>query len=329
MDRRKEKETWIDSIKLIACILVAVGHFFQSMVSSQIIPSSALYQWFITGIYYFHVPLFFICSGYLYQKTTCIKSAAQWGKTIVKKLIVLGIPYFTFSLMTWVLKYVFSSQVNLQNDGLLKSLFVHPISPYWYLYILFLLFLFVPVGKNRRMINAMFGAALVLKIAACIWMLPNYILDTFMSNAIWFVAGMAMYEYNVASYGEKTCALYVSAVVGGIFLALSFVQTNTRIFAFAMGILGCGAVVLLMMYLFCRIKKATAKFASYTMPVFLMHTIFAAGVRAVLFKLGVVSPVLHIAAGLLASFVGPIVAIEIMQRVKLDVLVYPQKYLKI
>ena len=58
----------MDDVKVIACILVVVGHFFQSMVKASILPDSGLYEWFITTVYYFHVPLFFICSGYLYQK---------------------------------------------------------------------------------------------------------------------------------------------------------------------------------------------------------------------------------------------------------------------
>ena len=64
----KTREKWVDDVKVIACILVALGHFFMSMVQSGILPDSNLHEWFITTIYYFHVPLFFICSGYLYQK---------------------------------------------------------------------------------------------------------------------------------------------------------------------------------------------------------------------------------------------------------------------
>ena len=64
----RTREKWVDDVKVIACILVVVGHFFQSMVKASILPDSGLYEWFITTVYYFHVPLFFICSGYLYQK---------------------------------------------------------------------------------------------------------------------------------------------------------------------------------------------------------------------------------------------------------------------
>ena len=64
----KTREKWVDDVKVIACILVVLGHFFQSMVKASIMPENDLYKWFNITIYYFHVPLFFICSGYLYQK---------------------------------------------------------------------------------------------------------------------------------------------------------------------------------------------------------------------------------------------------------------------
>ena len=60
----RTREKWVDDVKVIACILVVVGHFFQSMVKASILPDSGLYEWFITTVYYFHVPLFFICKKY-------------------------------------------------------------------------------------------------------------------------------------------------------------------------------------------------------------------------------------------------------------------------
>ena len=60
-----------------------------------------------------------------------------------------------------------------------------------------------------------------------------------------------------------------------------------------------------------------------------MHTIFAAGLRAVLLKIGIMNSVVHIVLGIAVSFVGPIIAIEIMKRMKLDIFVYPANYIKI
>ena len=136
----KTREKWVDDVKVIACILVVLGHFFQSMVKASIMPENDLYKWFNITIYYFHVPLFFICSGYLYQKYSKVNSVDGWYRNVAKKAVALGVPYVTFSTATWVLKKVFSSSVNDQVGGLGNTLLFHPASPYWYLYALFFIF---------------------------------------------------------------------------------------------------------------------------------------------------------------------------------------------
>lgn len=101
---------WVDDIKVIACILVVLGHFFQSMTKAGIVPAGNLYEWFNTTIYYFHVPLFFICSGYLYQKYSKVNSFKSWKSNVLKKALTLGVPYAAFTTATWVLKKVIFQQ---------------------------------------------------------------------------------------------------------------------------------------------------------------------------------------------------------------------------
>lgn len=146
----RTREKWVDDVKVIACILVVLGHFFQSMTKASILPENDLYEWFETTIYYFHVPLFFICSGYLYQKYSNINSVDSWCKNVEKKALALGVPYLTFSTATWLLKTMFSDSVNKQADGLFSTLVVNPSAPYWYLYALFFIFLVTPTFSDVK-----------------------------------------------------------------------------------------------------------------------------------------------------------------------------------
>lgn len=99
---------------------------------------------------------------------------------------------------------------------------------------------------------------------------------------------------------------------------------------FAMGLLACVAVILMVAGFerrFCRDMDFLAK---YTMPIFLMHTLFAAPMRSVLLKLGIGSFVIHVVLGLGSSFVGPIIAAWIMKKTKwLEFFLYPNKFVKI
>ena len=46
----RTREKWVDDVKVIACILVVLGHFFQSMTKANILPENDLYQWFNTNM---------------------------------------------------------------------------------------------------------------------------------------------------------------------------------------------------------------------------------------------------------------------------------------
>ena len=163
----RTREKWVDDVKVIACILVVLGHFFQSMTKANILPENDLYKWFNTTIYYFHVPLFFICSGYLYQKYSKVSDFINWKKNVIKKALALGVPYVTFTTATWVLKTAFSGSVNDQIGGLGDTLLFHPTAPYWYLYALFFIFLVTPTFSTMKttvigLIVAVVAKALIL-----------------------------------------------------------------------------------------------------------------------------------------------------------------------
>ena len=303
----KTREKWVDDIKVIACILVVLGHFFQSMTKASIMPENDLYKWFNTTIYYFHVPLFFICSGYLYQKYSKVNSLGSWRRNVAKKMLALGVPYATFTTATWVLKKVFSSSVNDQIGGLGDTLFLHPTAPYWYLYALFFIFLVTPGGG--------YGV---------------YAVSTVLSNEIWFALGMSICAFNVQLKGRKV----QGTICGLLFMILSVVVYKAGIsggvIPFAMGLLACVAVILMVAGVERRFGRGMDFLAKYTMPIFLMHTLFAAPMRSVLLKLGIGSSVIHVVLGLGISFIGPIFAAWIMKKTKwLEFFLYPNKFVKI
>lgn len=295
--------------------MVAMGHFFMSVIEAEIIGETDFCRWFIDSIYYFHVPLFFICSGYLYQKKG-ICSLAGWKYNIIKKFITLGIPYFVFTLVTWVMKEIFSGAVNSQNHAL------------------FFIFLVTPVFRSRK--SALIGllvAAIMkfVRITLCD-AIEIYAVSIVCANGIWFVLGMCLVEVNIL---DKLCSRVQRTV--GLCSAVLFLISSIAIYTMSlyselvsmlMGMLGCASTILIVVSLGERENKIDI-FSRYTMPVFLMHTIFAAGLRAILLKLGITTPTVHVVCGLTISFIGPIIAATIMEKIKMDIVIYPEKYIKI
>lgn len=110
----KARYNWIDNIKAAACILVVLGHFFMSMKASGLISGGTVFNYFVNTIYTFHVQLFFVCSRFLYQKSNRVHSLKSWRSNALDKLLNLGVPYFTFSLATLVLKILFPDNLTTQ-----------------------------------------------------------------------------------------------------------------------------------------------------------------------------------------------------------------------
>lgn len=61
----KQREIWVDNVKVIACILVVLGHFFQSMTKSNVLRKmiyiSGLTRQFITSMFRCSSSVLVIC----------------------------------------------------------------------------------------------------------------------------------------------------------------------------------------------------------------------------------------------------------------------------
>jgi len=311
-----------------------------SMIESELLPATGFYNWFKTTIYYFHVPLFFICSGYLYQKYSKVFTIKDYGKNVLKKFIALGVPYFVFTAITVGLKKIFSSSVNTEANGWIDTLFLNPTAPYWYLYALFFIFVVSPTMKSKTAMDIFLGIALVLKVVIVLPIIPEsvnlpYAVSTVMKNLIWFAFGMCAVFYE----WHKRIKWHIAAIIFAVFICLSVIVHILDVEFYGMSfLLGCVACFSVVSFTYSiteqirneKVKSAWSFCAKYTMPLFLMHTIFAAGLRAVLFKIGITIPAVHIALGLIITFAGPILAAWIMNKTKfLEFVLYPTKFIKI
>lgn len=333
LQTNQNRESWVDVIKIFACILVVMGHFLQSMTSADIIPKTNLYIWFDKTIYLIRVQLFFICSGYLYQKYSHKTIGANGHfRNVLKKLIMLGIPYFVFSIVTWIIKRFLSGSVNKEVGSLFDALFIHPLSPYWYLFCLFFIFLITPVVKNKKTEIILLVIALAMKLFTIFGLNSNiYLIYKLCENEIWFILGMCLFLSN--NNIPQKVSVILGIVLGIVFISLSVILFQTEAFsklAFVLGVTGCASVIFI-----CRPfnnvfskSKIILFLSEYTMAIFLMHTIFAAGIRIILAKVGVSSAAIHVPIGVIISFVGPIIAYMIMKKIYLDVLVQPTKIVK-
>jgi hypothetical protein len=155
-----------------------------------------------------------------------------------------------------------------------------------------------------------------------------YAIEKTMGSAIWFIIGVAIAfgTIPIADYRWGICLL-------SGFLVLSFVpfiiDMKVTGWSFLMGVIACYGMVCLVNGIGSR-KNYWGRIARYTMPVFLMHTLCASPTRIVLFRLGTDNAVIHFIVGIAASFLGPVIVMLVLEKLKpLDFVVYPLRYLKI
>ena len=118
-----------------------------------------------------------------------------------------------------------------------------------------------------------------------------------------------------------------------LFIILSILvyteKISGNVVSFAMGLLACVAVIMMVAGFEKKFGRGMDFLANYTMPIFLMHTLFAAPLRSVLMKVGIENAVVHVVLGLGISFAGPIIATWIMKKTKwLEFFLYPVDYIK-
>lgn len=140
---------------------------------------------------------------------------------------------------------------------------------------------------------------------------------------------MSICAFNVQLKGRKVQGM----IFGLMFVVLSIVVYRAEIssgaISFAMGLLACVAVILMVAGFEEKLGRGMDFLAKYTMPIFLMHTLFAAPMRSVLLKVGIENAVIHVVLGLGISFAGPIIAAWIMKKTKwLEFFLYPNKFIR-
>jgi len=305
-----KRDDWIDFAKLFACFLVAIMHLFRGLAAAGLISeTNEIYLTFDELIYLFHVPVFFFCSGYLYQKFALVNNLKSYWNNISKKIINLGVLYFTFSGITIFLKYIFSSNVNHPFEGnVFDTLMFQPIGQYWFLYSLFFIFLFCPTIQSVKAAYCLLAISVLFKISEIFGIQLLYPLSWIQGSLIWFALGIIFLKFNLAKF------MCWKIVLGSaLFLPISLLiilqdslNSTIRPFLTFLGIL----MTVSFFYVASKQSWFPSEIMKYlskwTIHIYVLHTITNATFRAVLLKMDIHSIAIHIIVGIFSSIAIPI-----------------------
>lgn len=111
---------FVDLLKVLAILLVVIGHFSNDLTTRRF-------------VYSFHIPLFFILSGFLYKKRTV-------GVEFKRSIISLLLPYFIYGLFIISALYVAHKDTSCLVESFITGnldIISNPLCPLWFLIVLF------------------------------------------------------------------------------------------------------------------------------------------------------------------------------------------------
>ncbi len=356
----KRREPWLDVCKGIAIILVVAGHVVTSYRNSGLLEDAFWFNYTGTLIYSFHMPLFFVISGYLAALSS---NKENPRRAIRKNLIAYGVPYIIFSLLAWSLKFVAATVVNNKVTlGDLGLLFIFPINAMWFLYALLIISV-VQLCVDRIIKTRLKKVFWLILTFVLGWIgallakneqiqekgLEQCIIFDVVKNYFWYAIGF--YAVAVITSIERRATAFRQKIGGGwrylisvvllfgaiayVFLPLVCDYRTFKNFEFVVsaGIASIGVTLsFLVSMLVCGFVFWLEKLGTLTLPIYLLHGYVISALRVCFSRLEI--PLYN---GLIPMVLGTILAVaipclfyELGKRLwVIDFCFYPAKYKKV
>jgi fucose 4-O-acetylase-like acetyltransferase len=270
--------------KCIGIILVVIGHFT--------VPTSPIYWEKIKNlIYSFHMPLFFLLSGYLFNYEKF--EISSYIYIVSKKIKRLFAPFVSIALIFFALKYFSAFFVKLQHPVTLDTfllIFVNPVKSYmpllWFIYVLMLVFIFYPlllcIFKNSFYV--FFVSIMLALFAGYVDFQP---VQKMMLMLPYFSFGNVVKNINFDQI-KLNNAVYCFVFFVILFALSYYFSVDNPIFRIIIAMSGSMSIVFLssiiLSYFDSGFVKHLESIGYYSMSIYLFHTLFVSAIRIISFQ---------------------------------------------
>lgn len=324
-----ERNILVDRLKGYACFLVLFGHVIMGIRLLGVdIP--AFFESLEKFIWSFHVALFLFLSGVVYKETGEWRGKKTRWSFILHKLYSLGIPYVTFS----AIYILINSLVGEANTEFALSDILYiwktPVAQYWYLHALFLLFCIWTVLSLFLKNWQITAVSLIIGYSLPFMGVSLGSIDTAFYSALAFGVGTFVSFKALAKAPVWSKCLAVAVHIGLGAALISMGKIEAPLFKEIMILVGIYASIMLISML--HELKPVAKFLDfvnkYSLQIYLLHTIFTAGIRIILLRVGVTNWIIHVLAGILFGLAFSVIAAITAKKIKpLNFFFFPAKVL--
>lgn len=284
------------SAKSIDAVLIAKGIGISLVVMGHYFPENSPDYWIQIRniIYSFHMPLFFMLSGYLYGLShPTLSNYSQFLKKKAKRLLV---PFISLSVLLLFVKLLSGLFVKLENPvtpiGLL-FIFVHPLESYipllWFIYTLFFIFAIFPIIYMLVKCNLLLLVGVVTSLYFIPW--TNYfcLLEVFRNMPIFtigFIVGIANIDMDKVDKKYSLAIVILSLILFiTIYLIKPMVIDYKLLYVARILVLGIAGSIMCIgiSSIICLSNNGIVRLCNivglYSMTIYLLHTVFSGVVR--------------------------------------------------
>lgn len=220
----KERIEKIDLIRGIAIILVICGHGIDLLTKKQYFDISDI-SVVQNIIYSFHIPLFFLTSGYVeYRKTT---KEFRITDAIIKNIISLYIPFLILNFLYYLEKVVAYSfwgesvQLDLSISTVVKLFYMPQGAAWFFLALLYNKLLFIILNKYIKE-KAMLTIFLLLFWLSFFNYFPSLL---HLEQGFFLCVGYLIHRFEIYICGGFTIISCVNSIIVG-FILMSIIGLN-------------------------------------------------------------------------------------------------------
>ena len=191
------RDPWLDNAKMVLVTIVVIGH------AIVLLPTSDLEQQAYGFIYYFHIPVFVLVTGYL------SRSFRYTPRHLWSLVTTLVVPYVLFSYLMAYFRHL------VGGETLLDPILSNPRWPMWYLAVLVLWRLASPVLKAHPV---MVPLSVVVSLVAGGTDQELFNLNRAMGLLPFFVIGLHLSDGVLARVKERRARIAGAVALVGLWL---------------------------------------------------------------------------------------------------------------
>ncbi len=301
MDR--DRFDFIDIARGICIILMVYAHAERGLDNAKILPLEGAFLFLDSTIYLFHMPLFFVVSGYLMGRS---KRKVPLKKQFTNNVKAIAIPYLIWKNFFNVIKLIVPSRINFPAEPLTLTGLLYPAAHFWFLFSLF-------IAKTiSGFVTRKGNIGLLLISVLAYLLLPNP--WGWSTGLVFFSIGRLLGDFSILSSSHYVKNQTVIMTIAGVLFGGMAIYAWQNGVALLLSLFAAIAGTMMIIGISHRISWQWLRYVgANTMVIYLLHVIFSAAFRIISQSyLGIENPVYHLAGGTLVGILGPLIFLKIL-----------------